>query len=95
MPQIIVVADKSDDAQRRAVMFTERVNSSDFESGHFRTQLAERLGWAVADAHDIEEQGPLPLATGDELPEEPEAVDQSAATEPVQRESRELSAALS
>ena len=53
MPRIIVMADNtSDDA--RAVMFTERVNASDFESPHFQNQLVERLGWAVGDAHRAE-----------------------------------------
>jgi hypothetical protein len=50
MPQIIVMADAHD----RSVMFTERVTVSDFESRHFHTQLVERLGWAVEDAHAVE-----------------------------------------
>jgi len=51
MPQIIVKADSGD-----AVMLRERVNPSDLESKHFATQLIERLGWAVGDAHDLERE---------------------------------------
>lgn len=51
MPQIIVTADVGD-----AVMFTERVTAADFESAHFRGQLAQRLGWAVEDAHAVDRQ---------------------------------------
>ena len=50
MPQIIVTADSRADGEERAVVFTERVNVSDFESPHFQSQLVERLGWAVGDA---------------------------------------------
>lgn len=35
-------------------MFTERVSVRDFESPHFRSQLVERLGWAVGDAQVAE-----------------------------------------
>jgi hypothetical protein len=35
-------------------MLRERVNVADFESDHFATQLVERLGWAVEDAHEAE-----------------------------------------
>ncbi|MGI8506181.1 MAG: hypothetical protein ACR2MK_05135 [Solirubrobacteraceae bacterium] len=47
MPQIIVTADKPVEGDERPVMFSERVNVRDFESGHFQSQLVERLGWAV------------------------------------------------
>ncbi len=56
MPQIIVTADTPSEGGQRAVMFTERVNVQDFESDHFQTQLVERLGWAVGDAHAVEQQ---------------------------------------
>jgi hypothetical protein len=46
MPRIIVTADGPTDT----VMLSERINSSDFESGHFRAQLVERLAWAIGDA---------------------------------------------
>ena len=55
MPQIIVTADKTGD--ERAIMFTERVTVSDFESDHFQAQLVERLGWAVGDADAVEQEG--------------------------------------
>ena len=54
MPQIIVTADTPGEGGAEQVMFRERVSKRDFESGHFATQLAERLGWAVGDAHAVE-----------------------------------------
>lgn len=54
MPQITVTADASSDSEDRAVLLRERVNVADFESHHFATQLVERLGWAVGDAHELE-----------------------------------------
>lgn len=56
MPQIIVVADSRAERRDQAVMFTERVTVSDFESCHFQAQLVERLGWAVEDAQVAEER---------------------------------------
>ncbi len=56
MPHIIVAADDSSASGERAVLFTERVSVSDFESNHFQAQLVERLGWAVADADAVERQ---------------------------------------
>jgi hypothetical protein len=56
MPQIIVAADRGAAFGEGAVTFRERVNVSDFESGHFAARLVERLGWAVEDA-DVVERG--------------------------------------
>ncbi len=56
MPQIIVTADHTDERGTGAVMLRERVNVSDFESDHFASQLVERLGWAVSDADEAEQQ---------------------------------------
>jgi hypothetical protein len=53
MPQIIVVADSTEEAEG-AVMFRERINPADLESQHFAARLIERLGWAVEDAHRAE-----------------------------------------
>jgi hypothetical protein len=55
MPRIIVMANTPGGGGERAVMFTERVTASDFESDHFQTQLVERLGWAVGDAQEVEQ----------------------------------------
>jgi hypothetical protein len=55
MPRIIVTAD--DPGTR--VMLSERVTPSDFETDHFRAQLAERVAWAVSDAENP------PVAPGD------------------------------
>jgi len=60
MPQIIVTADRSDHGGERTVMLRERVNVSDFESDHFAARLVERLGWAVGDAHAIENAADSP-----------------------------------
>ncbi len=51
MPQIIVTANRGDDT----VTWRERINASDFESEHFAQQLVERIGWAVSDAHEVEQ----------------------------------------
>jgi hypothetical protein len=56
MPQIIVTADRAGDYDEAPVMLRERVTATDFESGHFAAQLVERLGWAVEDAQEVEEQ---------------------------------------
>lgn len=42
-------------------MMRERVSVADLESDHFATQLVERLGWAVGDAHEVEQE---PVADG-------------------------------
>jgi hypothetical protein len=55
MPQIIVTADRTDRSDE-AVLLRERVNVADFESDHFAAQLVERLGWAVEDASEIEQE---------------------------------------
>jgi hypothetical protein len=54
MPQIIVAADRGAGFGEGTVTFRERVNVADFESDHFMAQLAERLGWAVEDAAELE-----------------------------------------
>ena len=54
MPQIIVTAAGSD-REDEPVLLRERVSVADFESDHFATQLVERLGWAVSDASEIED----------------------------------------
>lgn len=50
MPRIMV----TDDSERE-VVFWERVGQEDFETEHFRRCLADRLGWAVADAEEVRE----------------------------------------
>jgi hypothetical protein len=51
MAQILVVASSRNDDE---VVYRERINPSDFESDHFTGQLAERVGWAVVDAEELE-----------------------------------------
>jgi hypothetical protein len=60
MPQIIVTADRNKDRGEAAVMLREQVSAADFESRHFAAQLVERLGWAVGDAHEVEQNGGKP-----------------------------------
>jgi hypothetical protein len=81
MPRIIVMANTPGGGSERAVMFTERVTASDFESDHFQTQLVERLGWAVGDAQAVE-QGRQPEPDYDEEPAPPS---ESPASEPAPR----------
>lgn len=52
MPQIVVVTDSPQDSGR--IVYREKVASSCMESEHFSRQLAERLGWAVSDADQLE-----------------------------------------
>lgn len=54
MPQIIVTADRTDRSDE-AVLLRERVNVADFDSDHFAAQLVQRLGWAVSDASEVEQ----------------------------------------
>jgi hypothetical protein len=56
MPQIIVTADRLDGSEEAPIMFRERVNIQDFESDHFAAQLVERIGWAVGDADEVEQE---------------------------------------
>lgn len=53
MPQILVTAESSDDGGA-TVLLRERITLPDLESGHFAAQLVERMGWALADADDLE-----------------------------------------
>jgi len=58
MPQIIVTADRGSKPDDGAIMLRERINVSDLESDHFAAQLVERVGWAVSDAHEVEQDRP-------------------------------------
>lgn len=52
MPQLLVVTDLPEAGGK--VVYRERILSSDLESKHFADQLAERLGWAVDDANQVD-----------------------------------------
>jgi hypothetical protein len=60
MPRVTITAD----GPTERVMHSERVSPSDFETAHFREQLAERVAWAVEDAEAVscEESPPAPAA---------------------------------
>jgi hypothetical protein len=53
-----VTADQAHDQIPDGVMLLERVNVADFESERFAANLIERLGWAVIDAAEAEEDSP-------------------------------------
>ena len=55
MPQILVVTDSHDETGGD-VVYRERLNLRDFESDHFSGQFAERVGWAVLDADQLEQK---------------------------------------
>jgi hypothetical protein len=54
MPQIIVTAGDRADLTDGTLTLRERINTSDFESDRFATNLLERLRWAVSDANEVE-----------------------------------------
>ena len=58
MPQIIVRAGDAADLDG-TVTLRERISISDFESERFTANLVERLGWAVNDAVEAEQQDPV------------------------------------
>lgn len=59
MPQLLVVTDLPEAGGK--VVYRERIVSSDLESDYFAGQLAERLGWAVHDAHELADEEPAAL----------------------------------
>ena len=86
MPQIIVTADAAGRGGGQASqMFTERVSVRDFESDHFQSQLVERIGWAVGDAHELEQQADEPADEADDA-SAPEAADEPPELEPAERQ---------
>jgi hypothetical protein len=58
--RVIVVAEAETDApgavncDRRAFQLKERVTSTDVRDPHVAAHLIERIGWALADAEDVE-----------------------------------------
>lgn len=61
MPQILVTTDAPMKPESRGkleseVVYRERIALSDLESDHFSAQLVERVGWAVLDADERENQ---------------------------------------
>lgn len=55
MPQILVVADTPQESSD-AIVYRERIATTDLESDHFSGQLIERVGWAVLDADQLEHE---------------------------------------
>jgi hypothetical protein len=55
MPQLLIATDGSED-DGRTVVYRERIAPSDMESDHFSGLLVERVGWAVLDADQIEQE---------------------------------------
>lgn len=56
MPKIIVEANPSGSTSGERT-FSERVVTHNLQSGHYSSQLLERLKWAVADAEGAEAVG--------------------------------------
>jgi hypothetical protein len=52
VPRIIVVSDVT--GSEPQVLLSERIDAAHLASKHSRDQLAERVEWAVADAHHLE-----------------------------------------
>jgi hypothetical protein len=55
MPRIIVTSDPTTE-RPGVVTLDERVASADLRSEHHAVQLVERVGWAVHDADDVEQE---------------------------------------
>jgi hypothetical protein len=55
MPRIVVLAKL--EGGREEQTFTEHVRACELESKHFAGQIVERLGWGLADAHELEDKG--------------------------------------
>ncbi len=53
VPKILVVTDNRDETTGD-VVYSERIALSDFDSSQFPGQLAERVGWALRDADQLE-----------------------------------------
>jgi hypothetical protein len=53
MPRMLVTTE-SPDRSRSQVMLDEHIATSDLASAHFAAQLVERIGWALADAENLE-----------------------------------------
>ena len=70
MPTIIVVSNES--AEHDSVtLLAENVQPEHLASNHHRAQLIERVGWAVADAKEVEDAWPRPTGvSGEDVAEE-------------------------
>ena len=55
MPEIIVSVEADSDDQGAPVLLRERVSESSLASDHYAAQLMERIGWAVVDASETEQ----------------------------------------
>jgi hypothetical protein len=71
MPQILVVTDPAERAAS-TVVYRERIVSTDLESDHFSGQLVERVGWAIQDADEIEQEDDRTVPHLTEMPAEPD-----------------------
>ena len=58
MPRIIVTADPGEELgtlpQQTPILLDERVDTIHLSDEHAAQQLIQRVGWAVADAEDVE-----------------------------------------
>ena len=74
MPRVLVTRDDGE------IYWNESVKAADFDAEHFRSCLADRLGWAVADA-----EGPTPRSVSPTRPTPHLGGDADAITPPPAR----------
>lgn len=58
MPRILVTAEQIQGPPDGPVLLDEWVLPEHLSDGHAAAQLVERIGWAVRDAEDIEQEHP-------------------------------------
>ncbi len=61
MPRVLVTGDDGE------VFWSEGVKAADFDADHFRRCLADRLGWAVADAEGPSHEHARPIVPAPDL----------------------------
>ena len=59
MPRILVMADEGEGGEA-VVLLHERVVAGELESDRSSALLIERVGWALVDADEIEQEAPSP-----------------------------------
>ncbi len=61
MPRILVVTDEGE-GREAVVLLQERVVPGELESDRSSALLIERVGWALVDADEVEQEAPSPTA---------------------------------
>lgn len=55
MPEILVAATDRSDNPMSGFLYRERVTPADVADDHAAAQLMERVGWAISDAEQVEQ----------------------------------------